>query len=97
MTQHIPGCAPGDKSPRPLFADGGIVRKRKNVDGFDLLVVRILILLRHIDRGDVAFDVRFHIGVLQRHRNEFVAGLFRQERAASGNFVLRLPRLHVRG
>ena len=43
------------------------MRQGEDVDGLDLLVVRVVELLGDIDRGDVAGDGGFDVRVLQRH------------------------------
>ena len=52
------------------FVDRRVVRQREDVDRFDLLLVRILELLRDVDRRDVAGDGGLHIRVLERDRHE---------------------------
>ena len=46
------------------FVDRRVVRQREDVDRLDLLVVRVVILLRDVDGGDVAGDGGLHVGVL---------------------------------
>ena len=39
--------------------------KRKDINRFDLAIIRIMELLRHLDRGDIAGNGRLDIGVLK--------------------------------
>ena len=46
--------------------DGGVLRQREGVDGFDLFLVGVLEFLRDGDAGEEAADLRLDVGMLQR-------------------------------
>lgn len=46
------------------FVDSGIVRQRKDVNSFDLCIVRIVKLLCDINSRDVSVDGAFNSGML---------------------------------
>jgi len=46
-------------------------QRKKGVDGFDFLLVRILELLRHGHTREKSADVGFHVGVLKRALVQF--------------------------
>jgi hypothetical protein len=68
----------------------------ENINGFNLLGERVLILLLDVHRRDVAGNVGMHVGVLQRHRDDLRA-LFGDELPLAGLLRVNFAGLLIGG